>query len=335
MLRDVSRSSLFMTTVSNRLGASITQARFLGMVLGAAVSKLTDKPDKMLDFDADEMGTAEARSWLAIPNIFDTVGNLDDLRAVRTSQAVSTTTPSPSKGRDDMRLTTIAPKPLFKPISTARPKIQLLESEDEDDLVPYPKPDDDPSDSEDDATLIDRSKPSAPVYILDLVKGLQTTDKPELVQLMLKTAPSLIRRKTNFGTELSDHLQELSAALINLREDTLEENTTPSRLESLIACFVASPIRMGPWATKIYFNGDLSVSQRACLLSTIGLGVRELAGHTDDPKLGQSPVFASERLPGRLEAIYEPIGTIARQLEVPRSSQWHWKQPTNSADQTR
>ncbi|KAI5302499.1 hypothetical protein KEM55_001054, partial [Ascosphaera atra] len=49
---------------------------------------------------------------------------------------------------------------------TLRSKIEVLTIEDEEedkDLLPYEKPDSDPEDSEDDVTLIDRSKPNPPV----------------------------------------------------------------------------------------------------------------------------------------------------------------------------
>ena len=314
---ECARSSQFMKAVSNRLGASVTRARFLGMIVGAAVSKLVDQQGKVMSFDTKEMETAEARAWLAIPDTTDTVGRLADLRAVERPETDVSTSLLPAKSStplSDTTTTSTTTKSSHQNGRIHRPKVQVIES-DEDDLVAYPKPDEDPSDSEDDATLIDRTKPAAPVYILDLIKGLQRSDKPEVIHLMLNAAPSLIRRKTNFGTELSDHLYELATALVNLREDNLEDDFHSLRLESLIGCLVASPVKMGPWATNIYFNADFSISQRAALLSSIGLGVRELAGYRDDPKLDQKSNFPSQRLPGQLEAIYAPISNITKQIE--------------------
>ena len=47
-------------------------------------------------------------------------------------------------------------------------KVMVIEEvkdddDEEDDLVPYPKPDSDPEDDTEDATMVDRNKPKAPV----------------------------------------------------------------------------------------------------------------------------------------------------------------------------
>lgn len=55
------RSGSHLGVVSNRLGASSPRARFLGMVVGEALSSLTEKGDKRLDFKVDDMTTAEAK----------------------------------------------------------------------------------------------------------------------------------------------------------------------------------------------------------------------------------------------------------------------------------
>src|SRR5262249_52732529 len=140
----------------------------------------------------------------------------------------------------------------------------------------------DPPDSDEDPTLINRSKPRAPVYIVDLVKALRMDDKPDVAELALKTAPGLIRRKAGFGTELAENIEDLALALISLRDGVSEDTGHQLRLQSLVACLVALPKRMGPWLASMYIEGDFSLSERASLLTTIGLGARELAGYKDD-----------------------------------------------------
>jgi len=76
---------------------------------------------------------------------------------------------------------------------------------------------------------------------------------------------------------------------------------------------------MGPSFAQTYFSGDYSLSQRAIVLSTLGLGARELAGYADDNnKPHNEEQFPSKRLPDRLHKLYtesSEIDQLARRLE--------------------
>lgn len=156
-------------------------------------------------------------------------------------------------------------------------------------------------------------------YIRDLLTNLQNTESYDIHNLALTTAAPLIRRKANFGSELLDQLEPLASTLLSL-QDTFD---TPSfhdlRLQALIALLVAQPSRMGPWFAQTYFSGDYSLSQRAMVLSTLGLGARELAGYSDDNDGTQDEErFPSKRLPDKLHKLYaesSEIDLLARRLE--------------------
>jgi telomere length regulation protein len=312
----LSRSSQYLQAVSNRLGASLPRARFLGMLVGTAVSRLVDTPDKAMKFEMEEMESDDANRFLDLVNMNDGNGTLDDLRRDLTAR-----TTAPISASETPRLR--KPEAPKKAIATHTSRIISIEEvtddeESDDGLIPYQKPDDDPSDSEEDPTLINRSKPRAPVYISELVKALQVSDKPDTVELALETAPALIRRKAGFGTELLENINDLASTLINLQEGMSEEAAQHLRMRSLIACLVAQPAKMGPWFASIYFEGDFSLAQRASLLTTIGLGARELAGYADDPELGidrEQSSFPSQRLPSHLAAVYAPVDHLAKQFE--------------------
>jgi telomere length regulation protein len=291
------------------------RARYLGMIVGVAISRLVDEAGKVMDFGTEEMESEEGKAWLSLVNIHDKIGNLEDLRPAEEDASQSLVKPKRSAKK---------PKPAPRQPTTSK-IISITELPDNSpsspDLPPYAKPDSDPSDSEEDATLINRSKPIAPVYILDLVKNLNMTDSPETVQLALKTAPSLIRRKANFGTELSENLDRLASSLLNLNESMSKVAPQKQRLQALIALVVAEPTRMGPWLSAMYFEGDLSLIQRATLLTAIGLGCRELAGYAEpesDPKTNdissKATNFPSKKLPPNLSAIYDPINTLTKTL---------------------
>ncbi|ETN36982.1 uncharacterized protein HMPREF1541_07970 [Cyphellophora europaea CBS 101466] len=313
-IRLVSKSGVFLHTVSSRLSASVPRVRLLGMIIATAVSRLVDGPEKAMSFGVDELEADESQHLLDLVNIKDEVGSIQKLRT-------QDYTPKPDPIESNIL-------PRVKVRRSTRPQQSKIiaieeieddpgeESEDED-LIPYQKPDEDPSDSDDDPTLINRDKPSAPVYIIDLIKQLQSDEKPDVIELALKTAPSLIRRKANFGTEISDNVQVVASALMNLRSpilDTAELHRL--RLESLIACLISQPRLIAPWLASLYFEGDYSLDQRASILSTLGIGAREFAGlDTPTPTSESSVAFPSQQLPPRLASIYAPIESTARQIE--------------------
>lgn len=324
---ELSRSTSYLQAVSNRLAASLPQARFLGMVVGMAISRLVDQSDKIMKFDAEEMEGQEAEWWFTLTIMEDVMGSIDALTNLSTEQTrTSSQMISRRSNTAQEGLRRSKPKP------PAQSKIISIEevddnSEREDDLTPYQKPDDDPEDSDEDPTLINRFKPKPPVYIHDLIKALNVVDKSEVIEIALKTAPSLIRRKANFGTELSENSISLAISLINLQDGLSTPALQELRLQSLIACLVSQPNRIGPWITSIYFTGDFSLSQRAMVLTVIGLSSRELAGHQDEDAQSSSPPSSqttlplppSKLLPPHLASLYQsqtqPLTHLSHQIQ--------------------
>lgn len=320
-LKKIYRSSLYLNCVSNRLGASGTRARYMGMIIGTAISSVLDQPDKSLKFPIAEMDSMETIEWLSLAKLQDSIGSIGELQEFYENQGTN------------------APQPVAAAIRRGNSKHAELQErgsglthhhaivdeirepknkadENADGLSAYDKPDEDPPDSDEDPTLVNREKPSAPLYVRDLVKYLQASERPELVEIALQTAPFLIRQKAKFGTELPDNVLEVASALINLQEGMSSQETHIQRFRSLMACIVALPDIVGPWATSIYFEADFSLQQRASLLTAIGLGARELAGYSDDLNWSQQPTaFPSKHLPEHIAVIYSPVDRIARQIE--------------------
>jgi telomere length regulation protein len=327
LLKQISGSGDFLHMVSNRLSASVPRARFLGMVVATAVSKLVDKPDKVMNFGVEEMDSEEAHAWLGLVDVADNVGDLDDLKMVTTMAL-----PKIEKKRSLRKDSRPPSKPIqhntriiaIEEIPDSDKENASSEEEDDPDLRPYGRPDSDPEDSDEDPTLVNRNKPSAPVYITSLLKQLNVSDDLSITELALKTAPSLIRRKTNFGDELSANLLPLASSLLNLQEGMSSKELQRLKVEALIACLVSKPGVMGPWIASMYFEGDFSLSQRAALLATVGLGTRELAGYDDSAVQNASEPpntpanFPSNRLPPKLDNLYasiaSPVSAISTDL---------------------
>lgn len=321
-LHRLARSSPFLNGVSNRLGASSSRARFLGMVVGESISGMTDKDGKPMAFGVEETGTEEALWWKSIHTVEDTIGEVSGLDGIR--------------GEVVLRRKKEGGKLGVQQSSVVR-VIEEVEDEEEsedDEFRPYPKPDSDAEDSDDDPTLVNRKKDTAPVYvspppppsphsllhtisltppsyIRDLITYLRATDSYDRQLLALQSAAPLIRRKTAFGKELSDHATELTTLLTGLNDKFDMDNFQEMRMQALIALVVALPQLVGGLLARGFFEGDYSLGQRAGMLSAVGMGARELAG-IDDGDLplsevsgkGKSAVtgemFPSKRLTGRM-----------------------------------
>ncbi len=160
------------------------------------------------------------------------------------------------------------------------------------------------------STYIDPKTTDAISYIDDLISGLRDTENYDRHLLALTNASSLIRRKAAFGTEVSDNAEDITNILTGLGDKWNIEDFQELRLQGMIAVLVAQPLEMGQWFSRTYFNGDYSIQQRTTILTTLGLGARELAGYgKEDMALTKSnpqrtAPFPSKQLPPKLHALY-------------------------------
>jgi len=125
------------------------------MVVGTAISSLIDKEGSRMDFDVEEMKTLEALWYQSLVNVHDKIGSIENLHA---------SDPKEFFFKSSAR----SQPPKQKAVKIAESKSRIIEvldddEADEDELIPYAKPDSDPEDSDDDATNVQRNKPTAPV----------------------------------------------------------------------------------------------------------------------------------------------------------------------------
>ena len=326
----MAKSTWHVNGMSHRIGAASARARFLGIAVGIAISKLVDKPELQLKFDLEGTEATEAIWFERLTEVNDQVGDVSDLRV---------------QDKENLPVKRVLQKP--KPIlssskAQSSAKIQgpriveiLSESENEDDdLVHYEKPDSDPEDDGDDPETINRNKPTAPVYIRDLVSALRDQENYDRHELALSTAATLIRRKANFGTEVADHLGELATILTGLQDNLELDGFAQQRQQALIAVLLAKPAQMAQWFARSFFTGDYSLTQRIAMLTTLGLGARELAGVKDSTTEELIPAqlsFPCKQLPPELHKIYagdhntnlvaKVSSSMAREMLSPIASQ--------------
>jgi telomere length regulation protein len=225
-------------------------------------------------------------------------------------------------------------KPLSKParngVATVVPSgtstsriIELVDDdvvdEDDDDILPYAKPDSDPEDEDEDPTLVERNKPKAPVYIRDLLAGLREAENYDRHHVALETSTTLIRRKANFGSEVSDHAAELVAVFMNLNDTFEMEDFLELRQEAMISLVVSQPQIVAPLIAKSCLEGEYSIQQRAAMLTALAMGARELAGFKDEERVA-TPKFPSKELPEHLKRVYDPqhqlrLDVVTQKLE--------------------
>lgn len=322
----MAKSSYHVTGMSNRIGATSPRARFLGMAIGTAISKIVDKPESQLKFDLEGAEAVEAKWFQRLTEVNDRMGELKDLKPQEQKlQSI------PHRGRQQGKQPSqIRPNTKSSKISAVTEKtgpviMEILDdsTEEDDDLMPYEKPDSDPEDDTDDPTEINRNKPIAPVYIRDLLAGLRDQEDYDRHQLALSTAASLIRRKTDFGSEVTDHIEELASVLVGLNDNFELLGFNEQRQQALIAVILAKPGPMAQWFARAFFSGDYSLMQRTAMLITLGLGARELAGLKDssaEDLIPATPSFPTKTLPPKYHKIYaadsdsNPVAKIAGNL---------------------
>lgn len=157
------RSNIYLEGISNRLAASSPKARFLGMATGMAISQLVDKPENRMRFDIENGLEAEAQRFMQLVYVNDDIGDYRDILKLMLPRAASHSERSTSKETPKV-LTKSAKSTKGNPGPTF-PKVVLIGQLDDEDLIPYEKPDSDREDEEDDPTLVQRNPPIAPVLV--------------------------------------------------------------------------------------------------------------------------------------------------------------------------
>ncbi|KAL9033716.1 MAG: hypothetical protein Q9180_005800, partial [Flavoplaca navasiana] len=231
---EMARSSPYLNSISNRLAAASHRVSLLGMYLGTAMSRLVDPLEKRMNFGSEEMTSPQGQRYLGLTDIQDPLGSTEDLKRKVAKSEMSIRAVKTSAIRDDK------PKEGNGKVSTGSKIISIEEVDDEpesedEDLPLYAKPDSDASDSDEDPTVIERNKPTAPVYIDVLISGLRDTENYDRHLLALTNASSLVRRKAAFGTEVSDNAEDLANILTGLGDKWNIEDFQELRLQGMIA----------------------------------------------------------------------------------------------------
>jgi telomere length regulation protein len=308
LLRGHARSSQYLNAISKHLSSNSTRVRWLGMVIGTAISALVDKIEARMNFGDETLDSVEARWYLNLTSLHEEPAKSVDLHALFRIQSEHNTPQSKSTNLvllPKTKQSSKTPRSIKRKseVSTSLRIIELASDDEDNDLVPYAKPDSDQEDDEEDPTLINRDKPRPPVYIRDLLTGLRDSENYDRHRIALITAASLIRRKSGFGKEVSDHSEELASVLMNLNDQFEMDDFADMRHEALVAIILADPQNIPEFMAASLFDSDYSLQQRTSILTALGLGAREVAGYRNEES-NDAPSFPSKQLPIHLHKIY-------------------------------
>jgi telomere length regulation protein len=318
LFKSYAKSSQQLNAVSVRLGSSSLRTRWLGMLVGTIISTMVDKGDTGLKFEDDSLDTTEAKWYKKLPKVNDKPAAKLEWNQVFKPKVEDIQRPKsvPSKAMVKSALFKSAKERHQGPLQKAPKMVQLIEEE--DDLVPYAKPDSDPEDEDDDPTLVNRDKPKPPVYIRDLVAGLKESENYDRHFVALSTAASLIRRKAGFGKEVLDNLNDLLNTLVDMKDVFEIADFLQLQQEALIATLLTEPTEVAPYLARMVFEADLSLQQRTIVLTVLGLGARELAGYKDEER-ESTESFPSKMLPESLHKLYSDspssLARVSNRLE--------------------
>jgi telomere length regulation protein len=133
------------------------------MVTGMAVSRLIDKPNEAMSFDLEELEAEECQSYVRLTHVIDSFRPIEDLLL----ESITGKKENSNLLKIVQRSASSVPEAPTIPGSKIATIEELSEEDmdDGEDMVPYDKPDTDASDSEDDPTLVQRSKPTKPVFV--------------------------------------------------------------------------------------------------------------------------------------------------------------------------
>ncbi|OLL24079.1 ISWI chromatin-remodeling complex ATPase ISW2 [Neolecta irregularis DAH-3] len=261
ILKSLSHQPIYTQGLSDHLSAMHEKVRLFGMVVGEAISSVVDS--KPLKFGVPDMQTTEAESLKSLINITDM---FFDPSAIFQPIVEEVQQPTTSPIEEALETPSVADPPA---------SMQNLQTE----FIPYPIPDFDDEDSDDDPVCATRKKKVlAPVYVKDLISMFRDHENYDRQLTALKSAPSLILRKAHFGSELSEYAIELGHQLVGLKDTFDIDDFLQMKRDAMVILIRCQFEKIGPFFADIYFNGDLSLQQRCMILTAIGIGARELAG---------------------------------------------------------
>lgn len=280
VLQEMTKRPSFLTSVTNRLNSSSERAKSFGVYFADQMCTLAQQ-DKIFSIESSRLG-------VTLP---EPIREVYDLDLDEAWEVVSTPTIEESNTEDDL----LALEKKLGPIS-----LNTKEKSPVDENM---------SDEEDDPTISSRPRVLPPLYVRDILSYLSVDTKDqdayEKRRSALTTAPTLLRQKKSFGTEVAFFAEDLLSILTGLTNYFDEKDFESLKLNAIIAVIVSCPSVTGHLC-HLLLTGDYSLQQRMCLLSAMSLSCRELKGYRDEivSSSYKESSFPTQQLPPQLHEQY-------------------------------
>ncbi|RIB02020.1 telomere length regulation protein [Gigaspora rosea] len=270
--------------VSRWLQNSTEESRKLGMITAEMLSRLTDETGNVLDFELNPEDE-NVRSLRQLVEVKDGLVDLPDIENEDVEDQENTVLKSDKMVDSSEKHLDFSEKYYNTEISinnsftTENINSQPVDSDDDDEFEPYPMEEE--SENEEDDKCEPQTKKKKilpPVYIIDLLSYLKSSDDPDKIEIAMNTAAKLIRDKTGFGMELDDHAVELARILINLRDTFELKEFEENRQAALTALVCGSPKNTVPFIIQQFFETRYSLSDKLMILSALSSAAKELSG---------------------------------------------------------
>ncbi|EXX70410.1 Tel2p [Rhizophagus irregularis DAOM 197198w] len=281
--------TLIKAAISREITPGITQwlqstseeSRKLGMVTAEMLSKLIDVSENVLDFELNPEDK-DVKYLRQLVELKDGIVNLPDIDYEENVEEKFSYQENENTINNELESATHQNE-VKSGVSVKIENINesVVDSDDEDDFVPYPmkeESDDDDDDNVESMPQTKKKKILSPVYIIDLLFYLKASDDPDKLEVALKAAENLIREKSEFGMELDDHAVELARILIGLQNNFDLNRFEENRHAAMVALICGSPKIAVPYIIQQFFEKKYSLAEKYMILSVLSTGARELAG---------------------------------------------------------
>ena len=285
-LHDLLVSRVFLDAISNRLGSFSDNVKSLGVIFA---DKLCDSVGKdkifLLDLVKDSF-LLNNDNYITKTEIASARG--DVWQRLETEQK--------SAAPESTEISKDTPENIAKSIQEISLRTLGYADSDDSDLS---------SEEEDDSMVLHKAKVQRPIYIKDLLNYITLDTKSSLAYEKRRSAfiygPTLLRQKSQFGSEVSFYSNSLCEQAVGLTNTFEDKDFEEMRINFLIAVVVSHP-SAAQHLSSLLLIGDYSLQQRLSILTTLSLSARELRGH-DDAIVRRSYIeksFPSYQLPGRV-----------------------------------
>lgn len=316
------QSPLFLQGVSSHLEHTDARIRRLGMLVAEVLSQATNPaplrfPPQVWDGRGDGRGVCRV-----LRAMYERTGPLwPDPRpfswpkqAAVPSQPTAVAPPAPARRASPPTIR------LPRRVEPARPLILEIGASDAQDVPVQPfqkyayetdesesEQDDNEDDSRDTSTMLGdavRKKSRIPVYIYELAPLARERDF-DANKRVLKHAEKLIRRKTGWGHEITEHATDLAFALAAMQDTYEIQDFDMTRTNALAALCVAAPEPVVDALYEQFFSPHYSLVQRLSILRAVAAAAREMCGFGSCPSLSTAADNVARAAAGRAQALGE------------------------------